>query len=220
MNGTAHAEIPKSNTALTAAGVVLFLALGVGMTCWLDYVPPEQRRNVRAVAVEGELIDAAPRAAPANAPSMAAVPEVPVSSEGAEFLPITFAILGGYFYELPPPGAADPDSKTQDRIPATIRALDKRKISVQGFMVPVRLEKGMTTQFMLVKDQSLCCYGRIPRMNEWIMVKMPAGKPAPFIGDRPVTVFGKIDVSEEIEKGEVLSLYRMDAEDVAGPVDM
>jgi hypothetical protein len=55
-------------------------------------------------------------------------------------------------------------------------------------MVPVKIEKGMTTDFLLVKDQSLCCFGRMPRMNEWIGVRMAGDKSARFIGDRPVTV--------------------------------
>ena len=37
--------------------------------------------------------------------------------------------------------------------------MNKKKVAVQGFMVPFKLEKGATRTFLLVKDQSYCCYG-------------------------------------------------------------
>ena len=136
---------------------------------------------------------------------------------------MTFGTLGSYYYELPnlddvPKGASMPKMKQQ--IPQPIKNFSGKKVAVQGFMVPLKLEKGAAKSFLLVKDQSLCCYGRVPRMNEWISVKMSGDKATKFIGDQPVTVFGKLDVGEEIEQGEVLSIYRMDADDVAGPLDL
>jgi hypothetical protein len=82
------------------------------------------------------------------------------------------------------------------------------------------LKNGKTTRFLLVKDQSLCCFGRMPRMNEWVSVTMKPGKAARVIQDQPVTVFGSIAVGEDMDKGEVLSIYRVDSEDVAGPLDL
>jgi len=87
-------------------------------------------------------------------------------------------------------------------------------------MVPIDLKNGKSTKFLLVKDQSLCCFGRMPRMNEWVSVKMKAGKSARVIQDQPVTVFGSLDVGELIDSGEVQSIYRIESEDVAGPLDL
>ena len=47
-------------------------------------------------------------------------------------------------------------------------------------------------------------------------VNVPKGKSFRHINDQPVTVFGKIEVGELVEKGELLNIYRLEAEDVAG----
>lgn len=88
-------------------------------------------------------------------------------------------------------------------------------------MVPWDLKNGKTTRFLLVRDQSLCCnFGRQPRMNELITVRMSAGKDTRVIMDQPVTVFGVLSAGELIENGEVMSLYRLEGDDVAGPLDL
>jgi hypothetical protein len=211
-----------------AVGVVFFLGLGASATYLLSSSAP--KRATVPVAVKGERIDAA---APVQEPSKnvegagktPAKSPAAIANSGTDFATVTFDTLGGYYYEIPnleAPPKADPKvvQKPKEQIPAPIKNLTGRKIAVQGFMVPIKIEKGATKSFLLVKDQSLCCYGRMPRMNEWISVKMSEGKAAKFIGDQPVTVFGKIDVGEEIDKGEVLSIYRMEADDVAGPLDL
>src|SRR5207237_9617512 len=126
-----------------------------------------------------------------------------------------FGTLSSYYYEIPT--LDDPALKAppKDQIPEPIKTLNGKKVAIQGFMVPTDLKNGKTTKFLLVKDQSLCCFGRMPRMNEWVSVKMKPGKAARVIQDQPVTVFGNIEVGEDIDKDEVLSIYRVDSEDVA-----
>jgi hypothetical protein len=212
-----------------AVGVVFFLGLGASATYLLS--SPEPKRPVATAPVKGERIDAAApvAASPDKKSDGAGTPAKVIQAApngGTDFATVTFDTLGSYYYEIPNLEAqAKADPKTtpkppKEQIPAPIKSLTGKKIAVQGFMVPIKIEKGATKSFLLVKDQSLCCYGRMPRMNEWISVKMSEGKAAKFIGDQPVTVFGKIDVGEEIDKGEVLSIYRMEAEDVAGPLDL
>jgi len=101
-----------------------------------------------------------------------------------------------------------------------IKALRGKKIAVQGFMVPLEFKKGTTRSFLLVRNQSLCCFGRMPAMNEWVKVEMVNEKRASFINDQPVTVYGVFDVGEEILHGNVASIYRMTSEQVAGPLDL
>jgi len=222
-----------------AIGVVLCLGVGASMTFWLTSGQPGAPRRR---AAQGAPLNSAAAAAPGTTASLAPA-AVPGNSE---FLPLTFDLLGSYLYEIPnlqtpaqpvavvksdPARTLDKPAKPEekvaaaapkvpDQIPAPVKALNNKKVSVQGFMVPMKVEKGATKLFLLVKDTSLCCFGRMPRMNEWISVKMSEGRSAKFIGDQPVTVFGKIEVGEEIKDGEVLSIYRMDADDVAGPLDL
>jgi hypothetical protein len=223
-----------------AAGVVVCLALGAGMTYWLNALSSPPSKSVASAPVQGRMLNApmasiAPLPAPANgspaqnviaskvAPDATALKP---NSSNPDFLSVGFDTLGSFYYEVPSSDLdavkiSDPQlSAPKDQIPAPIKALGGKKVAIQGFMVPMKIEKGATKQFLLVKDQSLCCFGRMPRMNEWISVSMSGDRATKFIGDQPVTVFGTIDVGEEMQKGEVLSIFRMTADDVAGPLDL
>ena len=43
----------------------------------------------------------------------------------------------------------DGTKRPKDQIPAPIRALDGKKVSVQGFMIPIKLDKGATKEFLI-----------------------------------------------------------------------
>ena len=45
-------------------------------------------------------------------------------------------------------------------------------------------------EFVLVRNQGACCFGVVPRMNEWIHVTMAPETTAPYAVDIPITVFG------------------------------
>lgn len=211
------------NDIFVAFGVVVCLALGASLTYYLNSAGTPKKR-VRSGPVQGELLTAS--VSKASTDTGKAAPVAAAASTNPDFLSVGFDTLAGYYYELPSNDGEtiklnDPQlAQPKEQIPAPIKALSSKKVAVQGFMVPVKIEKGATKQFLLVKDQSLCCFGRVPRMNEWVSVKMSGNRSTKFIGDQPVTVFGTISVGEEIEKGEVLSIYRMEADDVAGPLDL
>ncbi len=205
----------KSSDILIAAGAILCIALGATVTYGLTH--------------------------------RKAGPAVGASSNGeVDFLPVSFATLSSYSYEIPAidepvakPAAKVPAARPaketapnapatepvgsaphKDQIPQPIKELNGKKVALQGFMVPIDLKGGKTTRFMLVRDQSLCCFGRMPRMNEWVSVTMNPEKSARVILDQPVTVFGNLKVGEVMDNGEVLSIYRLDSDDVAGPLDL
>ncbi len=135
--------------------------------------------------------------------------------------PLSFTTLSSFMYDIPTGGDSSERPTRRDQIPAPIKAFNRKTIAIQGFMVPIDLKNGKTTRFLLVKDQSLCChFGRIPQMNEWISVRMKPNAAAHVIMDQPVTVFGVLEVGELVDHGEILSIYRMEAEDVAGPLDL
>lgn len=226
MNVTESVTTQDANSksdVFVGLGVVVCLALGASLTYWLNSVSAPPART-KPVATQGTLLSAPVEkvAAPENKGPAPLAP----SSTNPDFLSVGFDTLGAFYYEIPSNDGetlklADPQlARPKDQIPAPVKALTGKKVAVQGFMVPVKVEKGATKQFLLVKDQSLCCFGRMPRMNEWVSVKMAGDKSARFIGDQPITVFGTITVGEEYEKGEVLSIFRMEADDVAGPLDL
>jgi hypothetical protein len=206
---TTQQDANSKSDIFVGLGVVVCLALGASLTYWLNSVSAPPARTKPAVA-QGTLLSA----------------PVEKSTATPDVLSVGFDTLGAFYYEIPSADGdtvklADPQlARPKDQIPAPVKALTGKKVAVQGFMVPVKVEKGATKQFLLVKDQSLCCFGRMPRMNEWVSVKMAGDKSARFIGDQPITVFGTLTVGEEYEKGEVLSIFRMEADDVAGPLDL
>lgn len=128
----------------------------------------------------------------------------PFDSEGYETL--DFTVLGEFEYpvyvkikegeELPP-------------IPEEVRLWDGKPVAITGFMNPVRFDREGVSEFLLVKDILGCCFGATPRMNHWIRVRMREGERAKFYAYDELTVFGALEVSEEIEDGYVMSVYRM-----------
>jgi hypothetical protein len=208
-----------------AAGVVVCLGLGAGLTYWLTSESTAPVSSQAPVAtIKGQSMRAKPEeskvSVPAPAASATADKAAPteITHGDSEYSSVSFDVLAGYFYIIP--DLEKPDSAPKDQIPKPIKDYDGKKMAVRGFMVPVTQERGGVKTFLLVRDQSLCCFGRMPRMNEWVSVQMKDNKPTRFIGDQTVTVFGTLHVGELIEKGVVLSVYRLDADEVAGPLDL
>lgn len=105
--------------------------------------------------------------------------------------------------DTPPPSAAD-------QIPDKIKAYDGKKAIVTGFMLPVKMDNGLVTEFLLVSNPMLCCYGAVPKMNEWVVVKMTKGvKP---LMDVPVEFYGKLTVKEMYENGYMTGIYLLDGD--------
>ena len=225
-DSTTAANPPSSKSDIwIALGVVACLALGASVTFLLTGSHEAENRKTRTIVQDGATIAAhvPTGTAPSTGTSTSATPTT-APSGGSDYLPVTFDTLASFFYDPPIVDEADAKSEAikrpKDQIPAPIRALDGKKIAVQGFMVPFKTERGATKSFLLVKDQSLCCFGRTPRMNEWISVAMTGNKSTKLITDQIVTIFGTLHVSEESVQGMVLSIYRLDCDDVAGPLDL
>ncbi len=131
-----------------------------------------------------------------------------------EHLDISFAKLSGYRYIFP---EVDDPANVPDQIPESIKKLNRKKIAVRGFMLPVRQKKGRVTEFLLLKDQSMCCFGTMPAMNEWIHVLIKPGESCRMVWDIPVTVFGTFEVGEVFENGVLMTIYRMQFEKLIVP---
>jgi len=108
--------------------------------------------------------------------------------------------------------------KMTGEIPQRIKTLDNQMVAVKGFMLPLRQEQGLTTEFILLRSRMMCCYGMMPRINEWIHVRM-GGKGVRCIMDIPVTVCGKLHVEEYRENRTMLGIYRLDGQKVQLPGD-
>ena len=171
--------------------------------------------------VRGAPIQALPPATPTNAATTNAPGAV---AKDGEFLVVGFDRLAGFVYDVPDdaPAATNAPVKPappKDQIPAAVRAFDKQRVALKGFMLPLKVEGGLITELLIMRDQSMCCYGSVPKINEWVSVKM-TGKGVKPIMDQAVTLYGKLHVGEIRENGYLVGIYQMDGERVAGPLDL
>src|SRR5258708_38275805 len=58
--------------------------------------------------------------------------------------------------------------KKKGAIPAYIQALDGQKATVEGFMIPMLMERDRVLSFILAQSQMTCCFGIAPKLNQWI----------------------------------------------------
>jgi hypothetical protein len=106
--------------------------------------------------------------------------------------------------------------ETMRQIPEQVKALNGREVSLRGFMLPMKYEGQKATEFLLLKNQGLCCYGMPPKITEWVNVRM-AGKGVRAIMDQPVVVCGIFHVGDVRENGDLVGIYRLDADRLNGP---
>lgn len=135
-----------------------------------------------------------------------------VAADG--YVQLDFDRLAAFKVEPPPfdpsakPGAGGPSLGKQ--IPDAIRALDGRKAVVTGFMLPIKMEGGKVREFLLMRTQLMCCFGEVPQLNEWILVRIPQGTLQ--LMDVPVSFSGVLHVKELYENGFLTAIYTLDGE--------
>jgi hypothetical protein len=101
--------------------------------------------------------------------------------------------------------------KVTGQIPPAIKDLNEQQVAVRGFMLPLSLYHGQATEFLLLRNQGMCCYGKVPKMNEWVTVRMPGAGVKPVM-DKLVKVTGTFHVGETRENGLLTAIYRLDAD--------
>ncbi len=234
---------PNAETTLHSRRGKVFRALAwAGLLLLMAWVPSCNKTGENSdsgrpvVAAEGDPIDGVVNsraispslpqflAQPSSNTSSGTVPagvdlksSTPTTESGV--LPVTFAHLSSYEYNVPDSSVVktmqEADiKKLSDQIPDTIKKLNKKRVAVSGFMVPIDMVDEGVKSFILTYSQMMCCFGQMPWYNEWVFVEMPEGEPAAYEMDVPITVMGQLEVGEEIEDGFVVSLYRMKGEKV------
>lgn len=143
------------------------------------------------------------------APAKAAEPAV---ENG--YLKLGFEQLAGYTFNPPQfDPAANPNAKPptgEEQIPSQVKGWSGKKVVVTGYMVPVKMEKGLVTEFLLMRNTMACCFGAVPNMNEWVVVKMKKGVPP--LMDVPVPFYGELKVGAMFENGYMTGLYELEGE--------
>jgi hypothetical protein len=109
----------------------------------------------------------------------------------------------------PAPAAAITAAMTQ--IPTRIQALDGRKVMVTGYMLPLKMTGNRVSEFLLVSSPMICCFGTVPQMNNWIVVRM-TGAGAPVLMDSPIQFFGRLHVGKIVEDEVLAGIFLLDGE--------
>ena len=147
--------------------------------------------------------------AQAPAPVQVPAPEV----DGA-YLKLGFDRLSSFKFIAPEydpvANPKTPPPTGEEQIPAAVKAWNGRKAIVTGFMLPTKLENGKAVEFLLMANQMACCYGTVPNMNDWVIVKIPAG--VPIIQDVPIAFRGLFRVNPTFESGYMTGIYQLEAE--------
>lgn len=147
------------------------------------------------------------------------LPPLPDEIEG--YKTVTFDKLASFAYEVP----LDPVTnkvelaKLNSQIPEVIKKFDKKSVAIRGFMLPLKVENGKVTELLIMRDQSMCCFGTVPKINEWISIKMEGDGVDPIM-DQAVTLMGQLLVGEVLENEYLVGIYEMLGDKMIGPLDL
>ena len=100
--------------------------------------------------------------------------------------------------------------KLDEQISPQIQAMDGKNVEIQGFMLPLDMSEGNLRTFMLLKDQMACCFGNIPRLNEWVYVRVPKKKKINIHQDVLITLLGTLRVGSKFESEVLTGIYHLD----------
>ncbi len=206
--------------ALVCAGVVAAVVFK-GSPAPTAVVPEAQGGLINAEPQSNGAAAAVPP--PPQAPAVAGVAASP-SAQGDGYLHVGFDKLAGFpvrlHWQLVDAVRIKGVQKMMDEIPGNIKSLDNTKIAVRGFMLPVQMEDGLVTEFFLLRTQARCCFGLPIQVNELLTVHM--AKPGvKSLMDQPVTIYGRLHVSESRDNnGALTSIYTMDGDKMDLPESM
>ncbi|MDP1796313.1 MAG: hypothetical protein Q8K78_02475 [Planctomycetaceae bacterium] len=90
--------------------------------------------------------------------------------------------------------------------PSWLKALDGQRVRVRGFMYPTFQATGID-QFVLARDNQICCFGRNPKVYDLVSVQMRDGVTTDYIQNRPFDVVGIFRIDLLAEGGKPMGLY-------------
>jgi hypothetical protein len=139
----------------------------------------------------------------ANAPA--------ASGKKDDFLIADFSKLAGFTYVVSDTPLTNqvPGADVSDKqIPDDVKALNLKKVTITGFMMPLREKGDKSTEFLIMRTQSSCCFGIAPAITELVTVKAADG--VPTIMDELVQIQGTLRVGTVREDGYIVGIYQMD----------
>lgn len=160
--------------------------------------------------------NAAANSAGAPAPVIDPAKSPPELENG--YLKLGFDRLASFSF-VPPAFDGSADGKPivqtgEEQIPPAVKNWNGKKAVITGFMMPVKMEKGLVTEFLVMRNTLACCYGGVPNVNEWVVVKMKKGGVLVMV-DVPMAFYGELKVGVIFENGYLSGIYQLDCERMA-----
>jgi hypothetical protein len=132
-----------------------------------------------------------------------------------EYKAIAFSSLSDFFYYTPDPvERPDPELVKKSKIPDDVKALNGKKVAINGFMMPIDQNPEGSREFVLNGAFDMCGFGGPVSINQWVIVKYMGKDRVPYT-HLPMSVFGELEVGEEYRDGRLFSIYRMKAKAVS-----
>ena len=181
------------------------LAALVGCSQQNDFQPAKPVAEIKGKPIAEAITTNAVVSTQAVAVAISTTNSAPSEING--YTKVGFAQLASFHFVMPDE-ASPTNQPPKDQFPPTIKSLDAKPIALRGFMLPLKIEQGLVTEMLIMKDQSMCCYGTTPKITEWVSVKMNEKGVKPIM-DQPVTLFGKLHVGEMRENGYLVGIYEM-----------
>ena len=105
----------------------------------------------------------------------------------------------------------DPQNGTLRDVPEKWRALDGKKVVLEGKMFSSLVGASELNEFEFVYDIQMCCFRGPPIPQERVFVHVPSGRMTPYI-DGVAKIVGTLHVKIERNKidGSIVSVYTMD----------
>jgi len=203
-------------TALRAIARFTFVAAGLLLVGCGGHAPEE----AETFELEGApIVFLEPKSDRARTAPVMPMPVPEWSGNDGEPPLVGFDFLAGYDYEGNAAALGIDGPSEVSAIPEAVRELDGRLVAIQGFMLPLRLEGGLVTELLFMRDQSMCCFGVIFWMNDWVGVTM-AAPGVKALMDQPVIVYGRLRVGEIYDEGLLTRIYQMEGEELLDALDL
>lgn len=90
-------------------------------------------------------------------------------------------------------------------LPEQVRSLDGKRVAMAGYLV-----EGAYDELLLVKSVWGCCFGEPPAIDEAVVITMKGQVRDAWFAS-VVRIVGTLEVGPELEEGQLLSIYRLDA---------
>lgn len=93
--------------------------------------------------------------------------------------------------------------------PAWLSELDGKPVRIRGFMFPTFSATDLT-EFVLARDNGICCFVRKPKVYDIIGVTLADGEKTDYIEGRPFDVQGILRIDPAADEDSLSRLYRIE----------